>query len=553
MSAAPRSRWLALGALLLIAAALRLGALTQRQQVEGDGVHYASLARQVLAGDWSGVANPYWSNLWPGVIALTSAVSGLDVVAGGRLASFAAGLALCVATAALGTRLFGPAVGALAGLGVAVHPWLVQFSTLVFTESFFSLLLVLTALCGFRLLEAPGPLRGAATGAVAGLGLMTRPEMYGAIAVLSLLTLVRGFRQGEKRAAALAVAALLAVAGAGLTARALVIHAHYGEWDFGQSKGTANLLIGLERDKESVYAGLDENGENRLEVEMRRWTVVSFVAAHPRLMLAQVRRNAGVLAGCAQHVFPPLPVAMGREAFAGTPLGTALDVGAVACLLLALGGLVHGLLRPATRTASLVCGGLLGVHLVGLAALEVHDRMIVAVTPFFLVLLAHGAVVLFSRIARRPPQPREVAVLGVAALCLTGWSLLRTTQFDYATEPLVQRDAGLWLRERFPQDAKLMTVSPSTAFYFYDAGHQGNELDFPWADYPRLLAYAHREGATVVAASEWQLRAAGFPVADRLVPDGDHPGLTYVATVGEGEFRVHVFRIDPPPETAPAP
>lgn len=534
-----------------MAAALRLAALPGRQQIEGDGVHYASLARQVLAGDWSGLANPYWSNLWPGVVALTSAATGLDVVAGGRLASFAAGLALCLLTAVLGARLFGPGAGTLAGLAVAVHPWLVQFSTLVFTESFFSLLLVSTALAGWRMLESPGPLRGAVVGVLAGLGLMTRPEMFGPVAVLSLLTLVRGWRRGAQRTAALAVAALLAAAGAGLTIRALVIHAHYGEWDFGQSKGVANLLIGLERDKESVYAGLDENGENRLQAEMRKWTVASFVLAHPKLMAAQVTRNLGLLAVCAWRVFPPLPVVMGREAFAETLLWTPIDVGAACCLALAIGGLALAVARPATRWAGLLAGGLLGAHLLGLSALEVHDRMILAVTPFFLVLLAHGTVALCSGIARRPPRLREVAVLGTAGLLLTGFGILRSRQFDYATEPIVQREAGAWLRERFPQEAKLMTVSASTAFYFYDAAHQGNALDFPWTDYPRLLDYARREGATVLAASEWQLRAAGYPSADRLVPEGDHPGLTYVATVGEGDHRVHVFRVDPPADAAP--
>jgi Dolichyl-phosphate-mannose-protein mannosyltransferase len=550
MSAARRHRWAALGTLVLVAAGLRLPTLGFRQVVEGDGVHYASLARQVLTGDWGGIANPYWSNLWPGIIALTSAATGLDVVGAGRLAALAAGLALCVLTAALGTRLFGPAVGALAGLAAAVHPWLVQFSTLVFSESFFCFLLVLTALAGWRMLATPRPPQGVVAGTVAGLGLMTRPEMYGAIAVIALLTLLRGWRRGEGRAAALAVAAFLAVAGAGLTTRALVIHAHYGLWDFGQSKATAGLLMGLEREKERVFAGLDENGENRLEVEMRRWTVGSFIVAHPRLMLAQVGRNLGVLAGCARRVFPPLPVSMGRQAFFGTALWTALDVGAVACLALALGGFVHGVARPATRDASLLCGSLLGVHLMGLAPLDVHDRMIVAATPFLLVLLAQGAVALVSRVARRPPRLREIALAGVAAVALSAFGL-RAESFDYATEPVAPKQAGLWLREHFPQDARLMTISPGTHFYFYDGEHQGNALDLPWTGYEELMAYGRGQRATLLAASEWQLRAAGFPTADQLVPHGDHPGLSYVATVGEGDWLVHVFRVDPSADAAP--
>jgi hypothetical protein len=278
--------------------------------------------------------------------------------------------------------------------------------------------------------------------------------------------------------------------------------------------------------------------------------VTSFIVAHPRLMLAQVGRNLGVLAECARRVFPPLPVSMGREAFVGTALWRALDVGAVACLALAIGGFVHGVVRPATRDASLLCGSLLGVHLMGLAPLDVHDRMIVAATPFFLLLLAQGAVALISRLARRPPRIQEVALVGVAAFVLSALGL-RAESFDYATEPVAPKQAGLWLREHFPQDARLMTVSPGTHFYFYDGEHQGNALDLPWTEYAPLLAYGRGQGATLLAASEWQLRAAGFPTADRLVPEGDHPGLTYVATIGEGDWRVHVFRVDRAGDPAP--
>jgi hypothetical protein len=548
---APRSRWFALVGLVLVAAGLRLRTLSERQVVEGDGVHYATLAHDVLGGDWSGIANPYWSNLWPGVIAATSAATGLDVVGAGRLASLAAGLGLCVVTAGLGARLFGPIVGALAGLGVAVHPWLVQFSTLVFTESFFSFLLVLTALAGWYMLVEPRPLRGAVAGVVAGLGLLTRPETYGAIAVLSLLSLARGFRRGEKRAAALTVAALLAVAGSFMVARALVIHAYYQEWDFGQSKGTANLLMGLETEKERGYAGLTAEGENHLEAEMRRWTFTSYVLAHPRRVLSHVRRNLAALAESARRVFPPIPVSMGRSAFPDARLTAGLEWGAVACVVLALGGLLHGVLHATTRVATLLCGGVVGIHLLGLAPLYVHDRMILVVTPFFLVLLAQGAVAITGQLMHRPPRLREVAALGVAATALTAFSLWRATEFDYATESLVPKEAGLWLRERFPRDAKLLTESPATAFYFYDGEHQDNWLGFPWTDYPHLLAFAHREGAGLLAAPEWQLRAAGFPTVDQLVPEGHHPGLTYIASVGEGDMRVHVFRVDPAGDSTP--
>ncbi len=137
-------------ALFLFALVLRVPMLSVRRMAEGDGVHYATLARDILAGDLSGLANAYWSNLWPGVIAATAWLTGLDVVLAGRTASLVAGSLLAPATAALACQVLGRRTGLIAGFLVAIHPWLIHFSTLVFTESFFALLLVMTLLSAVK-------------------------------------------------------------------------------------------------------------------------------------------------------------------------------------------------------------------------------------------------------------------------------------------------------------------------------------------------------------------------------------------------------------------
>jgi hypothetical protein len=115
---------------------------------------------------------------------------------------------------------------------------------------------------------------------------------------------------------------------------------------------------------------------------------------------------------------------------------------------------------------------------------------------------------------------------------------------EYSGDPPVQKEAGLWLRDRFSQDTRLMTVSASIPFYFYDARHQDNELSIPWASYEETVAYARNEGADLIAAPEWHLRAAGYPAAPRLLdPKGAHAGLDYLATVGYEPYRVFVYRL----------
>jgi 4-amino-4-deoxy-L-arabinose transferase-like glycosyltransferase len=531
--------------LLLLAAALRLPHLPLRQVVEGDGVHYASLARLILIGDFEGLANPYWSNLWPAVIAATSRLTGLDVVGAGRLASLLAGTALAPATALLGARLFGRTAGLLAGLAVAVHPWLIEFSTLVFTEAFFALLLVALLLVGWRMVERASLRVAVLAGVLAGAAAVTRPETYGAIAVLSVFLLGAGWRRREAGKAAGALAVFLLLVMGFVVARALLVHRYFGEWDFGQSKGTANLIMGLAEKKETISRGITAGGQNRLDVAVRQTTFLGFVRENPGLILRHVGKNLVALGVCLWHVFPPVPVSMGREAFQLTRYGPVVDAVGVACLVLAVLGLAHGLRTRGTRSAAGLCGAVVAVHVLGLAPLYVHDRMIVVLAPIFLLLFAHGLVVLATALPAPLADRRGVLLpllfLPLPAVSLFG--LFRSPLLAYISEPLVQKQAGLWLREHFPQETRLMVISPSIAFYFYDAEHQENSVDLPWAEYPVFLDLARQKDVDVIAASEWQLLAAGFPTARDLVPEAPHPGLKYVTTLGKPPRRVHVFTL----------
>lgn len=540
----------ALAAILIIGGGMRLAVLGQRQLVEGDGVHYASLARSVLIGDASGLANPYWSNLWPGVIAATSLATGLDVEGAGRLASLVSGLLLCVFLMVLGTRIFGPLEGFVGGLSAAVHPWLVPFSTLVFTESFFSLLLVWLLLSGLSAMRRPTHGRAALVGVLAGAAALTRPEALGASTVLAAGIGASGWRRGDGAKTALTLGVIVLVFAPFLLGRALLVHRYFDEWDLGAGiKGAANLLVGLaptDVEKERVIGSLDTNGDSDLDARLHRFSLVGFVLAHPRLMLSHVFDNLVVLGKCARRVLPPLPVTMGREAFAGQGFAWAIDVGSIACLGLAVLGLVVGIRAAATRPYVALCVAVFVVHCLGLTPLLVHERLIVVVVPFFLVLMAHGLVTFW-----RATWPAGVALCLLLCVVISMYGVLRSSRFEYATERLVQKEAGLWLKERFAQHLRLMTNTPSIAFYFYDAEHQGNEVGLPFADYPALLEYARRQKVDLVAASEWQLPAAGYPTAPQLLPEGDHPGLQFVASVGEPPERVHVFRVEAQGTPAP--
>ena len=543
--------------LVLFAALLRIPTLALRHLVEGDGVHYARLARFVLAGDFSGLANPYWSNLWPALIAATSVVTGLDVVAAGRLAALVSGVLLVPATAALATRIFGPTAGLVAGLLAAAHPWLIHFSTLVFTESFFGLLLVAFLLA---VLSAAGsPLAAASAGLLGGLAVVTRPEAYAAsvAAVLWLPTSAAGSARGRAAARAAVVGGIIALFVCG---RAALVHRYFGLWDFGiGNKGTANLFVGLARDDtdmERIATEVGPDGTSVLARSAEKQTLAGFALSHPALLTRHIARNLGRLAAAATRVFPFVPLVGGRHPlWSGTWPGL-LTISASAAGTFALWGLVSAVRDP--RTARLA-GLLLAtgtLYALGLAPLFVHDRLVVALVPLFVIFLAQGLAS-----AARPFVPVErhlqwllgtlLVVMGVLSLT----RLFRAPTLDYAGDPVVQRETGEWLAARYPQDTPIMTAAVSVGFYFYDVAHAHQEGTLPWANVDEVIRLARLQGKRVLVVPEWHLRAVRHPAAPVLLhPEREYPGLRHAATLGsEPSGRMFVYEIQPAPSPAVPP
>lgn len=542
-----RRAWLGLFAFAFL---IRLPTLPLHGMVEGDGVHYAGLARDILDGNLAGLANPYWSNLWPGVIAATSWLTRLDVVTAGRLASLIAGACLAPLTAALATRTFGRSTGLIAGLLVVGHPWLVHFSTLVFAESFTALLLVALLLAAQRAALSGGAV--SAVGAIGGLAVVTRPEAYATvIAVVAYLVASakpRGWRRMLGQGAT--VVGLVCAFALG---RAALVHNYYGEWDFGVGiKGTANLILGLaETDSERerlLSEVVTPTGDVRLAQMMEGVTPLGFALAHPEIFLVHVARNAKLVLACLMRVVPPITPIPGRLApWSGHWLAALVVFAAgLGCLT------VYGIARSWSKAGPKLEVALLslasGLYLGGLTPLNVHDRLFVAVVPLLLIFLAYGLVCAVGAGSRASATPRRhvvlAALVGVQALVALAL-LLHVPELDYSGERLVQREAGEWLKARYPQTVHIMTPSPFVSYYFYDRQHAGNELGLPWADVPGLVALAHKFEADFVIAPEWHLQAELHPAASTLTdPACCLPDLKHVVTLGHASpDRVFIYEV----------
>lgn len=530
----------ALAAAAGLALAVRVPLLPARVVVEGDGVHYASLARDVLAGDLSGLGNPYWSNLWPGLIALVSAASGLDVVAAGRAASLACGVLLVLAVTLLAERVAGPRAGLLAGLAAAAHPWLAHFATLVFTESAFGLLTTVGLWTGLRAAESLRPRAVVAAGLTLAAAVATRPEAFAATLVVAVAIGGAAWRRARFPSAAhtLLLLALPILLVLGL--RAALVRYYYDEWDFMVgSKGTANLFIGMaetDAEKERVSSALDEQGRNRLAVDARTQGLLGFALRHPRVFAVHLARNTARLGQASAEVLPPLPVSLGA---AGLPAAWRFAAGAGVAIGLGLAviGAVALLRRPETHKAAAALAAVSILHALGLAATNVHPRLVVPLVPVFLVFFAAG----LERAFRRRPAVALLAMLLAAPLTLV--ALRRAPSLAYADDPEVSRDAGRFVRERFGAETRLLTPVPAIAFYALTADHKDQEVDLPWLEPAALLDLLRRERVNVVAAPEWYLEAVKHPSAAALLA-GTLTGLTPVTTFGAAPYRVFLYAVD---------
>jgi hypothetical protein len=545
MTGASGRRLAALTVILGVAAAARAPTLRLRRVVEGDGVHYSALARDVLAGDLSGLGNPYWSNLWPGAIALTRAVTRVDVVSAGRWASLVSGVLLAGATALLAECLFDGLAAWAAGLAVAAHPWLVHFSTLVFTESFFALLLTLLVWAAWRAAQIPSPGRALLLGLIAALAVVTRPEAFGVLGLALALRLAVGWRTRTWRAAARDLGLVLAVVALLVTARVALCRYYYDVWDLGiGSKGAANFIIGMAEDdaaKERITSEVTPEGENRLDAELRHASLLRLALAHPRLVLRHTARNLWALAQAAARVFPPVPVSAGAGGLdpRWQPL---LRVIAAASLAAALAGLVAG-------RAGAWLAAVLALYLLGLAPLNVHDRLVVALVPLVMAALGHG-VARGLVVLRCPPGLAAAAIGlgGVALAAVSAQAVLHAPSLPYGDDPPVQLDAARWVAAHFGSDTRLMTPCPAIAFYLFDPGYEPSrkydEVDLPWLAAPELVAFAVKQEVQVLAAPEWYLTSARHPAAAALLaPETPAAGLRPLATVGAAPYRVHLYAV----------
>ena len=161
-----------LAVLCLLALVIRIYSIQFYDVISTDGTTYATVAKQILTGNFNGVAI---SGIYPVLIA----VAGLaikDMELAGRIVSIIFGTALIIPLYLLGKELFSRKTAVLACTIVIVHPGFVWFSCEVMTQSAYVTIQLAGTYLIWHLFSKPTFKTGILAGALVGITYMTRPE-----------------------------------------------------------------------------------------------------------------------------------------------------------------------------------------------------------------------------------------------------------------------------------------------------------------------------------------------------------------------------------------
>jgi 4-amino-4-deoxy-L-arabinose transferase-like glycosyltransferase len=187
--AAPLARvWLAL--ILFFGLTLRLFDFVQASAIEMDGVAYARIADHFIRGAFGEALHDVFSPFYPVFIGLAYFLIH-DLEVAGRCVSLVFGMLLIYFCYVFFKRMLGEKKALYGAFFVAIHPYLVQYSALVLSESLATFLFVITVFLFYKgwTEEKGAPL--AISGFTVALTYLTRPEYIVYYVPFALLLLAR--------------------------------------------------------------------------------------------------------------------------------------------------------------------------------------------------------------------------------------------------------------------------------------------------------------------------------------------------------------------------
>jgi len=529
----------------LAALVLRLMMLTSPGHLTSDGVWYALLGRNLISGNIKDGLSTYWPPLYPLLIGIFSIVT-RDAELAGRLVSVIAGALLVIPIYFLARRLYGKPTAFVAALLTVIYPFLLEYSTVVLTESLYTLLFTLAVLGALSAFSTGKNHQFFMTGLAIGACYLVRPEAFGFAGLILLMiaaSVLLGKRANLKRASANAPIFLAGFLLLSLP-YLLYLRAETGRWGLSEKLTAITQLGAANKDR---WRGLIDGGQTTVADKM--WAgsreQEPFSTESPATVdetpssqsersgsLLNLLRARGIKAGLLKE-YRSLPELM-------TP----------PLMFLAALGFISGQWTRDRGQGEACLLAFVGSTLLCYAIAGVEDRYLIAVIPIFICWSSRGLVELDARLCEAEERLRETPgflkrhpILS-KSLLMVGLSLSLLPRVLIAANPesFDARDKQIaeCIKDQSAPGALVMASSPHMAF-FAGAKH----LYIPSEQLDVVVDYARRRKVDVVVVEE-----DGIGLTPRLRPLLDDaqppPGWRLICQDDTPNEKVRVFKLTPP-------
>jgi 4-amino-4-deoxy-L-arabinose transferase-like glycosyltransferase len=469
----------------------RLSLLRFQKVMTPDGVYYATLGENLVSGNFREGLSTFYPPLYPLLTGLSSLIF-RDAEAGGRIVSAMAGGLLVVPVYLLARLLYGRGAAPLAAFLIAIHPSLNYHSTLLLTESTYTLLFTTAVLVGLTALSAGG-VAFFSTGVVLGACYLIRPEAIGYLGLMSAIAFGVGLSNKRLSLRKASFYVLSLVTGFTLLASPylLLLRQRTGRWTISDKlSALTNSDESLERKwfglaagrlttlADRLYAGIHQPGDRAVEA--------GSIISSPRDFRAAIGHSIEGLkweiSYLIRHLIPPQLMLL-----AGLGLFKAEWSKEIYLLLFCVATLIGYAMLPDA----------------------IEGRLLLPLLPLLLCWVARGIEEVgngFGRLLKRIKFSEALSLkaadaLRAAVMAAVGLSLLPWVAHTFIrgqlNQPIEHKQAGMWIGEHAAADALVMATNPYAAFYA-----RRKSLYLPAEEYLTVIEHARRQKVDYLVIDE---------------------------------------------------
>lgn len=505
----------------LLATIIRLFALSYEYVITPDGVVYAGLGRQLASGHFHQGLSAYYPPLYPLLVGLSSLVFA-DLEFAGRFVSVLAGGLLILPVYFLARNFYGKKVAVLAACLTVVSPVMIYYSTLLLTESTYTLLFTTVVLVGWYALTQSSPSLFFLTGLTLGMCYLIRPEAFGFIFLFVVVLLIAArlnSRAEQPRGALRNLAALLI--GFTLLASPYIIYLHNqtGRWMISE-KMSVHLLRYAQAEPSTTQAPLAISPPGASQAEAPPVASTSILTKIIVNATKTLRSEYEIF----NLIFPPLFV------------------------LLTGVGLFSAKWSRTRLAQEFYLASFMIVSCIGYALTVVDIRYLVPLLPLLICWVANGIAEFEKWFAQTASEIRGKERSGRSSGWMVGATLILLSVIlllplfvylnrgDKWDDYLGQKRAGAWIKAHAQGPPRVMAENPITSFY---AG--GEHVQLPNEEYQTVIAKAREQKVEFLVICTRNL------INTRLKPllDGQNipPEIKPVFQHGDENFRVVVYQL----------